>query len=244
MILQTIHLILYTSCFIPRYSRLHTLTNNDTSNITLELPDLSYDPSLFKPLNGVNPLCKKEFSTDRLLNDTIKRLRLVPPPETNLNQTLLSLEQLGGIGTSGPLTLLNPNSSFEPRPTKTKIKIQGVINIVKLFAQMMFYSRAGGVDPTFMTNATSKDVYRFVEWIDWSASVLRVDNVQSATGGMVMTDAILKSLENGCYNVKGSASRCRHDDGSSATFFVGHDSDLTNVGKFFQNENSLFFLIM
>lgn len=81
----------------------------------------------------------------------------------------------------------------------------------------------------FFPNATSKDVYRFVEWIHWAGSVLRVDNVQSATKGVVMTNAILESLEHGCYNVKDSASRCIKEYDSSATLFVGHDSDFANV---------------
>jgi hypothetical protein len=98
-----------------------TLANNENLDMTLELPDLSYDPSLFKPLNGVNPLCKKEYSTDRLLNDTIKRLRLVPPPETNLNQTLLPLEQLGGIGLLAHLHT-QPKFFFRAQ-TNIKIKI-------------------------------------------------------------------------------------------------------------------------
>mmetsp|Transcript_37328 Transcript_37328/g.44543 ORF Transcript_37328/g.44543 Transcript_37328/m.44543 type:complete len:292 (+) Transcript_37328:469-1344(+) len=93
----------------------------------------------------------------------------------------------------------------------------------------MFYSRASGVDPPFLPNATSGELYQFVEWIHWVSSVLRVDNVESATKGVVMTNAILESLENGHYNVKDSATRYLNDYDSSVSFFVGHDSDLDNV---------------
>lgn len=66
-------------------------------------------------------------------------------------------------------------------------------------------------------------MYQIVEWIHCAGSVLRVDNVQSATKGVVMTNATLESLE------QDSASRCIKEYDSSATLFVGHDSDFANV---------------
>lgn len=194
------------------------------------LSDLTNEPTLFEPLDGVNPFCEKNYSPERLSDDIKNRLQSIPPPQSNLTDILVSLEQIGGIGNSGSLTLIQPNSTFELSPNSNSFHIQGAINIVKLFAQIMFYSRASGVDPPFLPNATSGDVYQFVEWIHWVRSVLRVDNVESATKGVVMTNAILESLENGHYNVKGSATHYLNDYDSSVSFFVGHDTDLDNVG--------------
>jgi hypothetical protein len=215
---------------------------NKSGLLVQGLPDLTFDPSVFKPTKAVQPLCSDPLLTDssvaRVSNDIQQRLQTVPPPEPNLHETLLLLQKLGGIGSFGDLTLVN-SSSVERGGSGDEFQLHGTtlegsINVVKLFAQMAFYSRAGGIDPPFLPNATVKEVYQLLEWLVWERSVRDVDNVQAAVNGSVMAQAILQVLRTGHYNVQGSSDNGQVDGDqekydASVTIFVGHDGDIDSL---------------
>ena len=122
----------------------------DDSQFVTGLLDIQYDPQLFHPFSerDTTPLCdSNNIDEDRLMRDVKDRLQKLPPPGL-LNETLVMLERLGGVGSAGSLLSIEPNGeSFEltkyfSSTKDTEIKFQGAVNIIKLYAQMMFYSRA------------------------------------------------------------------------------------------------------
>jgi hypothetical protein len=209
------------------------------------LDDLVYDPVLFSPLeNKTNwqsshttstsapasvPLCETLFTQEQLNHDIDLRLQQVPSPEPGLVATLQLLRDLGGVGPMGP----------PAAPAAEEEGYEKYVSVVKLFAQMMFYSRASGIQPPFLPNATRNEVYRLLDWVHWSRSVLYIDNVESVTEGAVLAQAVLEALETGKYN--GGSSRSDHLDGAMQedkddydiriTIIVGHDGNLNTLAS-------------
>jgi hypothetical protein len=222
------------------------------------LDDLVYDPVLFSPLEPNThwqsssrtstssastpasvPLCETLFTQEQLNHDIDLRLQKVPPPEPGLVATLQLLRDLGGVGPMGP-------------PSKEEVEVedgyeQGDVSLVKLFAQMMFYSRVSGIQPPFLPNATLNEVYQLVDWVHWSRSVLHIDNVQSVTEGAVLAHAVLEALETGQYHngersapqldpLDGGASQEDIDDDEDdydirITIIVGHDGNQNTLAS-------------
>jgi len=228
-------------------SSTNAFSNGNISIIGLD--DVQYDPNLFKPLD--NNFCPKPYTRNQLVKDIQNRLDKVPPPESNLDNVLKILENLGGIGKAGSLLDIdNYNTKDDPFPLSSytpKIKLQGPINIVKLYAQIMFFSRAGGVTPPFLPHATPEQVYKSIAWIHWMKSILDVDNVDSATRGVVMAQGILEALVNGHYwngmdslvDTRSSTPTIKEEeeeeeyDITNIVFFVGHDSNLNQIATAF-----------
>jgi hypothetical protein len=192
------------------------------------LDDLRLDHALFDPLDdGSNtnnvPRCAAYYSPNQTITDIERRLKAVPPPEPGLEAMLALFEKIGGVGHAGTLFSIKPPSTMYLN--RTEMKLAGAVNIVKIFAQMLFYSRAGDIDPPFLPKATLDDVYQALEWVHWSRSVLSIDNVEAATQGAVVADAILQSLQDGQYG----GEYCADDYDVCATLFVGHDSTIDAV---------------
>jgi hypothetical protein len=170
------------------------------------------------------------FTQEQLNHDIDLRYQKVPPPEPGLVATLQLLRDLGGVGPMGP-------------PAKKEENDEGFekyVNVVKMFAQMMFYSRASGIQPPFLPNATSNEVYRLLDWVHWSRSVLNIDNVESVTDGAVMAHAVLEVLETGKYNgvstrsdpLDGGATQEDKDDYDiRVTIIVGHDGNQNTLAS-------------
>lgn len=194
------------------------------------LDDLRLDHALFEPLDSVSgantndaPRCAAYYSPSQTIIDIEQRLKAVPPPESGLEAMLALFEKIGGVGHSGTLFNITPPSTMYLN--RTEKRLAGAINIVKFFAQMLFYSRAGDIDPPFLPTATLDEVYQALEWAHWTRSVLSIDNVDAATQGAVVADAIIQSLQNGQYG----GDYCADDYDVCATLFVGHDSTIDAV---------------
>jgi hypothetical protein len=216
------------------------------------LDGLVYDPVLFSPLennthwqsssrtsstskSGSAPLCETLFTQEQLNRDIDIRMQKFPPPEPGLVATLKILRDLGGVDPKGPTAKLEEEAEdgYE----------KGYVSLVKMFAQMMFYSRVSGIVPPFLPNATSNEVYRLLDWVHWSRSVLNIDNVESVTEGAALAHAVLEALETGQYNNnggKGSTPRSDHLDGGASpkddydiriTIIVGHDGNLNTLAS-------------
>lgn len=183
--------------------------------------DLTYDQTLFHPLNA--SFCEVMYSPTRFQSDVKERLRTVAPPNLTLDDAFQLLHTLGGTGIAGPLHSQPIENLTLVEDEKQELKIQGGLNVLKLFAEAMFYSRASGIDPPFLPSAPIQDVFQLLAWVHWSRSVLSVNNVHAATEGAPLAHAILERLsQKGTeqYDVK-------------ATFFVGHDSTLDSIATAF-----------
>jgi hypothetical protein len=220
-----------------------TVASAEESIVIDGLDDLVYDPVLFSPLENNThwqssrstsssahaPLCETMFTEEQLNHDIDLRYQKAPPPEPGLVATLQLLRDLGGVGPLGP-----PAEKEENREGYGKY-----VNVVKIFAQMMFYSRASGIQPPFLPNATRSEVYGLIDWIHWSRSVLNIDNVESVTEGAVLAQAVLEVLETGQYN--GGSPRSDHlagvmqededDYDIRITIIVGHDGNQNTLAS-------------
>jgi hypothetical protein len=88
---------------------------------------------------------------------------------------------------------------------ETKLYPAGIVEILKLFGQFLFYSRAGGIEPTYLpTNSTTTTlllqqdvIYQFLAFVHWVRSVWDVKNPQAAASGAVHAQIMLHSLRYG-----------------------------------------------
>ena len=149
------------------------------------------------------------------------RLQKIAPPELGLNAALQLLDSLGGIGTAGPLVSKSLGNLTLVGTEKGDMKLEGNINVLKLYAQMMFYSRAGGIEPPFSPNATVEEVHHLLAWVHWSRSVLSVNNIKAATEGSAMAHAFLGRLRQ---------YKQTNDYDATATIFVGHNGTIDDLG--------------
>lgn len=181
------------------------------------LHNLEYMPTLFSPLheNNTASVCKVQVSQDRLEQEVRKRLEMVPPPDPGLNETLSTLQELAGVSPAGPILADDHDGWKLARDEKNDTTLQGPINVVKLLAQMIFYSRAGGVDPPFLPHATMEQAYQLVAWLHWSRAILSVHNSIIASEGAVLARVVLELL-----------AAAPNDDEETVTIIVGHDSNL------------------
>ena len=191
------------------------------SNTSLRVDGLFevlYDRNLFNPLN--ESLCKVMYSPRRFRDDVEARLRQVRQPSSGLANALERMDQLAGIGVAGHLPLKPHTNLTLVEDGKKGLRLEGPVNVLKLFAEMMFYSRASGIEPPFLPNASIDDVYQMLAWVHWSRSVLSIGNAKAATEGSLMARAILERLE---HPIEGSYD-------ATVTIFMGHDGTIDNVG--------------
>jgi hypothetical protein len=180
--------------------------------------EVLYDRNLFNPLN--ESLCKVMYSPRRFRDDVEARLRQVRQPSLGLANALERMEQLAGVGVAGHLPLKPHTNLTLVEDGKKGLRFEGPVNVLKLFAEMMFYSRASGIEPPFLPNASIEDVYQMLAWVHWSRSVLSIGNAKAATEGSLMARAILERLE---HPTAGSYD-------ATVTIFMGHDGTIDNVG--------------
>uniref|UniRef100_A0A7S1B5N5 Acid phosphatase n=1 Tax=Corethron hystrix TaxID=216773 RepID=A0A7S1B5N5_9STRA len=206
----------------------------ETPSSRLETDGLSrinLDFKLFNPYkegkNDPPPMCKKTFSKGRKHKDIFDRFKKVSSPRDGLYSTLKRVQKLGGTKKKGPLTLMDYVSNV----TLSSHAIpQGPIHILKVIGEMMLYSRAmGDIDPVYLPDATLDDTYRILQWVFYLRSALGVDNVESASRGIVFADAVLKALQSRHLE----SSNDKQDFDTLVTIFVGHDSDMLALSTIF-----------
>jgi len=209
------------------------------------LLNLRYDPLLFKPFEAVKhkfdpeksekidqPKCLPQFSSKKKAEDVKQRLERVPKPEPQLDQMLALIEKLGGPGPAGKLDSYTnfPDESINNLHLYHSETFQGALNILVLMGQMMFYSRAGGIKPPFLPDATVEEVYQVLSWVHYARSVKNVDNAKAALKGAILADSVVRGLEN-------SSAKCENDNcdtyDAKVTILVGHDTDLNSVATAF-----------
>lgn len=213
-----------------REGMIEAATKMNERNITVGgLQSLEYDHVLFKVFGG---FCESNFTSERLAKGIQTRFSKITPPENDLEGMLQLLEKHGGAGKVGRLTDMNPSLRLSSSFNFTHL--EGAINIVRLFSQMVIYSRASKVDPPFLPNISTMEIYELFAWTHWFRSVLVVDNVWSAIGGSVIANAVLEALEHGSYRVRGSTTTtCDENTDACVTILVGHEGTIDNFATAF-----------
>ena len=193
------------------------------------ISNLRLDDVLFKPIKSLTktsdgdifnePICSSSFSPKRKIQEINKKLRELPKPTTNLNDAITILENRGGIGISGSLKSLSRNSELNLYHDGN---LQGSINVVKLMAQMMFYSRAGGIKPPFLPKATVNEVYTLLAWAEYVRNVISTDNVKAALKGAILADSVIR-------NLREDIDPTKHSYDEKVTILVGHDTNMDSI---------------
>lgn len=207
---------------------------NDDEKIYIKgLSELEYDPVLFKPENEAFCEVPKE-NPQRMFRAISDRISMLAPPQ-DADVALTRMAFLAGIGTrsldnepNGGYYSLSESSGYK--------KFEGPLNALKLMSQMIFYSRASGLD--FVPAASLEDVMTFAQWVSWMRSILSVDNSQKALRASTMGPAIIHALQTGKHHILGRHSeKSPSQDGdevdASVVIFVGHDGDLDTIASAF-----------
>jgi len=210
------------------------------------LEKLEYDPILFHPtrpwdindvrdsiMNEVTATCRSSSASPEELSQEIEaQLDAFPyPAGVSLRSALNIIENHAGIGSAG--SLLDFYSDDEESSLDTNFKgdqVLGLVNIVTLVAQMVFYSRAS--NKTFLPSMSTEETMQLVAWLDWSQMIRHGNTKKSALVGSVLAHRILELLEESSV-AEGSLPPIKPDVDEEitdyVTFIVGHDSDLLTV---------------
>jgi hypothetical protein len=195
------------------------------------LSQLHYDHWLFKPWEmdptstfGNQTLCRDSYSPEEQEQAILEHLQAMPPP-TTLTEICAFLMEKGGIGTAGNLTQLFPMDRFIL--SHDLKNFLGIASLVKLFAQMAFYSRAGNLSSPFLPTLSTNEVYDLLQWVHWSRTITQAYTPNQAASGSVMAQVMLRVLE------RGSLYPTYDDeDGDYAayvTIVVGHDGNIEDL---------------
>lgn len=186
--------------------------------------NIKVDHFPFHPIDKVffdNTICSFSYTGERFNNDLRKRLETVPSPPLNYSFELM--KRIGGVGRAGPLSLVAPAGQITVNPFDHEL--EGVVNILKLFGQMMFYSRCGGIEPPFLPNATLKETYFMASWINYIRSILNLENVHSATTGGMLGNLVMRELGNN------DDQHLDYDD--KVTIYMAHDGNVDDMATVF-----------
>ena len=166
--------------------------------------NIELNPDLFHPTRkgSLCPLVNKSSPAPQVID----RLGRVPPP-TSLQDALKLMKSLVHLTPS----FSNASSSFDLNVNKMHLK--GPVNLVKLFSQMLMYSRASNL--TFVPEATNSQISMLVEWIAWQRTVEHSFNSKAAARGAVLMNCVFNLL--------------RVEQKPSVTIIFGHDSSLNSL---------------
>jgi hypothetical protein len=195
--------------------------------------------------NNSSTSTSKTHSTEDMIHAIQKRIKTILPPMTISDALARMKTLLGGFGPNAEmmlnhldtsqeaLTLIHQDNNSNNNNNKssdgetTKLYPSGVIEILKLFGQFLFYSRAGGIEPTYLPNITTvQDVYQFLALVHWSRSVWSVGNPQAAASGAVHAQIMLHALRYGSVvstEWKHHSDQQRRTDSSRQQEDIDHD---------------------
>jgi hypothetical protein len=197
-----------------------TSMNNTFSASNLFVTE--YVPLLYNPFSATSisspPICSLQVTPNQWQQEVQTRLDSIASPPLSMLDTLKLLQLINEndpqLKTSNyPSTLLF-DVNIGPR-------LSGMINVIKLAVQTMFYSRAAGVKPLrFLQRITNAQIYQqLLPWVHYSRSILNVGTTEAASRGAVLLRTIVDALESP--NETTTENR--------VTFLVGHDTDLDAV---------------
>jgi hypothetical protein len=197
----------------------HQNTNGTLFSSHLHVTE--YVPQLFHPFDATSmsltPLCSLQATRTQWLQEIQTRLNTIPPPSLSMLDTLKLLQL---VNENDPQSLHDTNH----RPTLTfdvnnGPRLSGMINVIKLAVQTLFYSRASGiVSLVFLHRITNAQIYQqLLPWVHYSRSILNVGTTEAASRGAVLLRTMVDALTN------------EEALSDTVSLMVGHDTDLDAV---------------
>lgn len=188
---------------------------------------LTYDQDLFHPLSSkrisyglrskallYSSLCERKCGTDAK-REMEHRMELLPRPKGGFPFILRLLEKVTGSSKWISEADSNVMSVSEDG------EVVGIVQLIKAFSQIVFYSRASNVSETpFLAKATAKDMYRLAEWGYYFQALTQMETNDVAIKASTLAHSVLKALED-------------DTDAPDVTIFVGHDTDITRMASVF-----------
>ena len=170
---------------------------------------IQFDPHLFDTLDPEvgSPLCVAGFDDTQLAAAVTARLTSVPMPSSVASAEVLVME-LAGVGRAGNL------SDAAPLRVVSSGALEGSTNVIKRFAQQVFYSFASGAAYPLHRQPSTAEMYMLIAWQHWSRSVSRSFNPKYATVNAGLVHAVLSTLESPT---------------ATAALFIGHDGNLDGM---------------
>ncbi|KAI2508627.1 hypothetical protein MHU86_5810 [Fragilaria crotonensis] len=191
-------------------------------SLGIDINCIELDPTLFRPppVTSNCPAVNQSMIPLQLQ----KRLDTIPPP-TTLKDALLIMDTLVQFKQPFP-----DNATSTIRINNNKQQLEGPVNLVKLLAQMLLYSRASSID--FLPNATMSQISTLVPWIAWHRTIQDAFQSNAARQGSIMAKFIHKQLKQ---------QHDQHDQNNvtNVMFVFGHDTDLNALQTVLNVEWSL-----
>jgi hypothetical protein len=111
--------------------------------------------------------------------------------------------------------------------------LRGMINVINLVAQILFYSRASGIVPRqFLSRISTQQLYsELIPYIYYTRSILNVGTTVAATRGAVLTRTMIDALQfpKDPSNHTALKADTVDEEEETVTILVGHDTDLDAV---------------
>ncbi len=182
-----------------------------------------YIPNLFQPFVSTTmsptPMCTLQATPQQMLDEVQLRLStIVPKPPSDI-YTTLKLLLVDGINT-GMVDADDMNNVTVTFDSRDRPQLRGMINLLKLVAQMIFYSRASGIPRQFLHRISTSQLYTILlPYIYYTRSILNVGTTEAATRGAILARTMMDALP------------VNNDDDNvdTVTILVGHDTDLDAV---------------
>jgi hypothetical protein len=165
---------------------------------------IQLDPTLFSPTkdNAFEPALCESTKKKIITSEIQQRLDTIPPPSL-LEEALDLIDRYGRWKHK-----IKANQNITVKDTD----LQGPVNLVKLYAQALFYSRASNITSSFMAKSSLEEMYQLVRWIYWTRSITKTGNSKAAQKGAVLASFLVDE---------------QHE--MPVQIVVGHDSTLNSL---------------
>ena len=211
-------------------------SSSTTSTISLASTNLhaaEYIPNLFQPFISTTmsptPMCTLQVTKQQRQDEVQHRLNtMVPKPPSNI-YSVLRLLQIDGLNMMDvdAMNNITITSDSLDRP-----QLSGMVNFLKLVAQLIFYSRCSGIVPRqFLYRITTPQLYTILlPYIYYTRSILNVGTTEAATRGALLARTMMEAIQLDAPSM-GTLSDVDDDnnDVDTVTIIVGHDTDLDAV---------------
>ena len=204
------------------------LLTNFSSTVSFSgLDQVLYSPGIFGPekiqTGQVAPLCPQmDYSLQELADEIAEQSKKISLSEEDIESAFNLTKRIIGDGEAILSTFQNDGNDHQC-PTDLGMHL----NLLKAYAEMLFYSRASDIDPPFLPAATEEDVYKLLDVSAYIHSSTRLNNIRAAKGGLVLAKSMLEALKRSSSTSAGLIPK----DTIRITMYVGHDTNIDAVAS-------------